>query len=52
MPDFSILRSGIGVGMANKQPMIEFEGDLDLFGDGSIYIIEPFRTRPEARSFW
>jgi N-acyl homoserine lactone hydrolase len=36
--DFAMLRSGIGVGMANKQPVIELDGDLDLFGDGSIYI--------------
>lgn len=36
--DFNMLRSGIGEGMANKQPTIELDGDLDLFGDGSIYI--------------
>jgi N-acyl homoserine lactone hydrolase len=36
--DFSGLRAGIGNGMANKQPTIELNGDLDLFGDGSIYI--------------
>jgi glyoxylase-like metal-dependent hydrolase (beta-lactamase superfamily II) len=36
--DFSMLRSGIGAGMANKQPTIELDGDLDLFGDGSVYI--------------
>jgi N-acyl homoserine lactone hydrolase len=24
--------------MANKQPTIELNGDLDLFGDGSVYI--------------
>jgi N-acyl homoserine lactone hydrolase len=36
--DFSMLRSGIGAPMANKQPTIELNGDLDLFGDGSVYI--------------
>lgn len=36
--DFAMLRSGIGVGLANKQPMIELNGDLDLFGDGSVFV--------------
>jgi len=36
--DFSMLRSNVGSGTANKQPMIELDGDLDLFGDGSVYI--------------
>jgi N-acyl homoserine lactone hydrolase len=36
--DFSGLRGPIGNTMANKQPTIELDGDLDLFGDGSIYI--------------
>jgi len=36
--DFEGLRAGIGNGMANKQPTIELNGDLDLFGDGSVYI--------------
>jgi glyoxylase-like metal-dependent hydrolase (beta-lactamase superfamily II) len=36
--DFSNLRAGPGGGMANKQPMIELNGDLDLFGDGSVYV--------------
>ena len=36
--DFSMLRAGIGAGMANKQPTIELDGDLDLFGDGSVYV--------------
>jgi N-acyl homoserine lactone hydrolase len=36
--DFANLRSGIGDGMPNKQPMIELNGDLDLFGDGSVFI--------------
>ncbi len=36
--DFSMLRGDIGAPMANKQPVIELNGDLDLFGDGSIYI--------------
>jgi glyoxylase-like metal-dependent hydrolase (beta-lactamase superfamily II) len=36
--DFAGLRAGIGSGLANKQPTIELDGDLDLFGDGSIYV--------------
>jgi N-acyl homoserine lactone hydrolase len=36
--DFSMLRSDVGSGKANKQPMIELNGDLDLFGDGSVYV--------------
>ena len=34
---FAHLR-GWGGNMANTQPTIELDGDLDLFGDGSIYI--------------
>jgi len=36
--DFNMLRSNVGSGTANKQPMIQLAGDLDLFGDGSVYI--------------
>jgi len=36
--DFSNLRASDGGAMANKQPMIELNGDLDLFGDGSVYV--------------
>jgi N-acyl homoserine lactone hydrolase len=36
--DFAMLRSPTGSATANKQPMIELDGDLDLFGDGSFYI--------------
>ena len=36
--DFDMLRSAVGQPMANKQKVIELDGDLDLFGDGSIYI--------------
>ena len=35
--DFTHLR-GWGGNMADAQPTIELDGDLDLFGDGSIYI--------------
>ena len=35
--DFAHLRGWRG-NMANTQPTIELDGDLDLFGDGSIYI--------------
>ncbi len=36
--DFDMLRSAVGQPMANKQKVIELDGDLDLFGDGSVYI--------------
>jgi len=36
--DFEMLRSKVGSGAANAQPMMQIDGDLDLFGDGSIYI--------------
>jgi len=36
--DIAQLRTGIGNPLANAQPVIELDGDLDLFGDGSIFI--------------
>jgi glyoxylase-like metal-dependent hydrolase (beta-lactamase superfamily II) len=36
--DFEKLRSDTGSASAGRQPTIELNGDLDLFGDGSIYI--------------
>ncbi len=36
--DFNMLRSGIGNPLPNAQKVIQLNGDLDLFGDGSIYI--------------
>jgi N-acyl homoserine lactone hydrolase len=36
--DFEGLRSATGSASAGKIPTIELDGDLDLFGDGSIYI--------------
>jgi glyoxylase-like metal-dependent hydrolase (beta-lactamase superfamily II) len=36
--DFESLRSQTGSAGAGKQPTIELNGDLDLFGDGSFYI--------------
>jgi N-acyl homoserine lactone hydrolase len=36
--DFAMLRSPLGASMPSKQKVIELNGDLDLFGDGSIYI--------------
>jgi glyoxylase-like metal-dependent hydrolase (beta-lactamase superfamily II) len=36
--DFDMLRNAVGQPMANKQKVIELDGDLDLFGDGSIYV--------------
>ena len=47
--DFSMLRSGIRAGMANKQPTIELNGDLDLFGDGSVYIHRAVSHRQETK---
>src|SRR5215472_6598917 len=36
--DFASLRNDVGQNSPNKQKVIELNGDLDLFGDGSIYI--------------
>jgi len=36
--DFSMLRNDVGANQVNRQKVIELDGDLDLFGDGSIYI--------------
>jgi len=36
--DFAMMRNSIGGGMANKVKAIELDGDLDLFGDHSVYI--------------
>ena len=36
--DFSLLRSNVGDSTPSRQKVIELDGDLDLFGDGSIYI--------------
>jgi N-acyl homoserine lactone hydrolase len=36
--DFSMLRNSVGGGMPSKYKSIELDGDLDLFGDNSIYI--------------
>ena len=36
--DFAMLRNGVGGGMPSKYKTIELDGDLDLFGDHSIYI--------------
>jgi N-acyl homoserine lactone hydrolase len=36
--DFQGLRAGVAAPMPNKQPVIELAGDLDLFGDGSLFI--------------
>jgi glyoxylase-like metal-dependent hydrolase (beta-lactamase superfamily II) len=38
LSDFSQLRSAVGSPQPNTQKVIELEGDLDLFGDGSVYI--------------
>jgi N-acyl homoserine lactone hydrolase len=36
--DFEQLRAQTGSGTTGRQPMMELNGDLDLFGDGSVYI--------------
>ena len=36
--DFAMLRNGVGGGMPSKYKTIELDGDLDLFGDHSIFI--------------
>jgi len=36
--DFAMMRNSIGGGMASKVKVIELDGDLDLFGDHSVYI--------------
>ncbi len=36
--DFAMLRNDLGKPMPSKAKVIELNGDLDLFGDGSIYI--------------
>jgi N-acyl homoserine lactone hydrolase len=36
--DIGPLRSGVGDSMPSRQKVIELDGDLDLFGDGSILI--------------
>jgi N-acyl homoserine lactone hydrolase len=36
--DFEMLRAKTGSAAAGRQPTIELNGDLDLFGDGSVYI--------------
>jgi N-acyl homoserine lactone hydrolase len=36
--DFAMLRNDVGANAPNRQKVIELNGDLDLFGDGSIYI--------------
>ena len=36
--DFAMLRNDLGKSMPNKYKAIELDGDLDLFGDGSIIV--------------
>src|SRR6516165_1796600 len=36
--DFAQLRNSIGESVPSRQKVIELNGDLDLFGDGSLYI--------------
>ncbi len=36
--DFAMVRNSVGGAMPNKTKVIELDGDLDLFGDHSVYI--------------
>src|SRR6202795_4854830 len=36
--DFEALRAPTGSGATGRQPTIELNGDLDLFGDGSVFV--------------
>ena len=36
--DFAMLRNAVGQNSPSRQKVIELNGDLDLFGDGSVYI--------------
>ena len=36
--DFAMLRNKVGEGQVSARKVIELNGDLDLFGDGSVYI--------------
>jgi glyoxylase-like metal-dependent hydrolase (beta-lactamase superfamily II) len=36
--DFAMLRNKVGEGQVSAQKVIELNGDLDLFGDGSVYV--------------
>jgi N-acyl homoserine lactone hydrolase len=36
--DFEMLRAPTGSGSTGRQPTIELNGDLDLFGDGSVFV--------------
>jgi glyoxylase-like metal-dependent hydrolase (beta-lactamase superfamily II) len=36
--DFAMLRNNVGENDPSRQKVIELNGDLDLFGDGSVYI--------------
>src|SRR6202043_4153823 len=36
--DFAMLRNDVGQNQVSQQKVIELNGDLDLFGDGSVYI--------------
>ncbi|MBV8577149.1 MAG: N-acyl homoserine lactonase family protein [Acetobacteraceae bacterium] len=38
MGDFAPLRSAVGQDLPSRQKVIELNGDLDLFGDGSMFI--------------
>lgn len=36
--DVNVLRSGLGAAAPNAMPMLRLDGDLDLFGDGSLVV--------------
>ena len=49
---FAMLRNDVGQATPNRQKVIELNGDLDLFGDGSVFIHRRCRTPPAARCWW
>jgi N-acyl homoserine lactone hydrolase len=50
--DLAGLRSPVGSNLPVKQKVIELEGDLDLFGDGSVKMHRMSGTSPAARWPW
>jgi glyoxylase-like metal-dependent hydrolase (beta-lactamase superfamily II) len=47
--DFSMLRNSVGGGMPSKYKSIELDGDLDLFGDNSVYIHRSISHTPGSQ---
>jgi glyoxylase-like metal-dependent hydrolase (beta-lactamase superfamily II) len=47
--DFAVLRNDVGQANPARQKVIELDGDLDLFGDGSIYIHRALSHTPGSQ---